>query len=207
MRPFILSIGVCACLFSAAWAQTGLGGGGPQIPYGQTFKDFQFPIYQNGQLNSMLSAVSAKGITLNRAETTNLKIELYENGKVTTTITSPKADLYLSERIMRTKNTVLIERADMEITGQSCDFNLQTKKYLVRDNVKVVLKNFDASSHTSGAGSPPRQTQATAPAPPLVTSPNLSLTPGIAPRNDAALLDSPGAYADTNVAPTPSSGP
>lgn len=204
------SIGICVFLLGAAWAQTSTGSGGPQIPYGQTFKDFQFPIYQNGQLNSMLSAVSAKGITLNRAETTDLKIELYENGKVTTTITSPKADLYLTERVMRTKNTVLIERVDMEATAQTCDFNMVTRKYLLRDKVKVILKNFDANAQLPGASpsanSPTRETPSSTPAMPLMTPSNLSLTPGAAPRNDASLLDSPGAYSSTNAAPTPSSG-
>jgi len=201
-------LGICTCLLSAAWAQTGTGGG-PQIPYGQTFKDFQFPNYQNGQLNSMLSAASAKGITLNRAETTDLKIQFYSNGKVITTVTSPKADLYLSERIMRTKNTVLIERADMEATAQTCDFNLQTKKYLLRDNVKVILKNFDSGLHTPKPKSPDNSrasnTPSSTPAPLLDIPSNLSLTPGASPRNNNSLLDSPGAYANTNVAPTPSS--
>jgi len=216
MRPFILSIGAfCICVLSVAWAQTSPGGGNtPQIPYGQTFKDFQFPIYQNGQLNSMLSAVSAKGITLNRAEATDLKIEFYENGKVTTTITSPKADLYLAERIMRTKNTVLIERADMEATAQTCDFNQQTKKYLLRDNVKVILKNFDTTTHlpasSSSSNSPTSQTPASPPAygptTPIVIPPDLSLTPNTPLRNNSSLLDSPGAYANTNVAPTPATG-
>jgi hypothetical protein len=210
-----LSLCAGAMTFGVASAQTTAGGGNaPQIPYGQTFKDFQFPLYQNGQLSAMLSAVSAKGTTLNRAETTDLKIQVYESGKVATTITSPKADLYLAERIMRTKNTVQIERSDIEATAQSCDFNLQTKKYLLRDNVKVTLKNFDATLHAPGASAPStssrNETRPPAPVsvPAPVTdsslaSPPLSLAPAPPSRNSASLLDSPGAYSSgTNVAPT-----
>jgi beta-lactamase regulating signal transducer with metallopeptidase domain/ankyrin repeat protein len=65
-----------------------------QPPVGQVYKDFQFPFYQDGRLKFKLTAAAAKGITINRAETTDLKIDLYDNDKVTTTITSPKADLY-----------------------------------------------------------------------------------------------------------------
>ncbi len=161
------------------------------------------------------SAAVAKGITLNRAETTDLKIELYENGKISTTITSPKADLYLTERIMRTKNTVQIERADMEATAQTCDFNQLTKKFLLRDNVKVILKNFDAKSQMPGASAPtgapaqasslPASSPAASanPAPLLMAPSSLSLTPAGTPsRNESGLLDTPCAYSSTNAAPS-----
>jgi len=202
MRSLVLSIGSLILVIGVAWAQTSGGGNSPTIPYGQTFKDFQFPLYQDGQLKATLSAVSAKGTTLNRAETTDLKIELYDTGKTTasTIITSPKADIYLADRRMRTKNTVLIARDDMEVTAQSCDFDLLNKKYYLHDNVRVTLKNFDASFKT-----PP------APAP---ATPGASVTPASAPAPSASNpsansspLDTPGAYANTNLAPTPPPSP
>jgi hypothetical protein len=125
------------------------------LPVGQTFKQFEFPVYEDGKLKSTLFATEATGITLNRAEAKNVKIEIYDNGAVTTTITSPDADLYVSEQKMRTKNTVQIERSDMEATSQDCDFDLKTKKYLLRTNVKVLLKHFDISSTPSNAAAPP----------------------------------------------------
>jgi hypothetical protein len=208
MRSLVLSMGVMALVAGAAWAQAPGGGGAtPQIPYGQTFKDFQFPIYDKGELKAMMAAITAKGVTLNRAEATELKIELYDQGKVTTTITSPKADLYVADHRMRTQNTVLIERADMEATAQSCDFDQTNKKYLLRDNVRVVLKNFDISFNRPPAGAaspapvnPPASDDNTRPAPsPRIATPN-------PPLNDST-METPGAYANTNVAPTPSSPP
>jgi hypothetical protein len=206
MRSLVLSLGAISLVIGVAWAQAPAGGGNvPQIPYGQTFKDFQFPLYQDGQLKATLAAISAKGVTINRAETTELKIELYDQGKVTTTITSPKADLYLAERQMRTKNTVLIERADMEATAQTCDFDLTNKKYLLRENVRVILKNFDASFKPSSAASSP-SVPSKGPAP--SAGGNAAATPSpavLAPhpaRNDS-MLDTPGAYANTNMTPAP----
>ena len=187
-------------LLGAVWAQnTGLGGGAAQLPVGQTFKQFEYPDYENGQLKATLYAVTAKGITLNRAEASDLTIKIYDNGAVTTTVTSPKADLYVSEQKMRTKNTVDIERADMTATSQECDFDLKTKKYLLRTNVKVVLKHFDLSLTPGTSAAPtPATTSAPAGAPsvPSASQP---------PPNPQSILESPGTYADTNAAPIPPS--
>jgi LPS export ABC transporter protein LptC len=202
MRPLLLSVATCTLVLGAAWAQnTGDGGSMPQLPVGQTFKQFEFPVYQEGKLKSTLDATEARGITLNRAETTDLKIQIYDNGAVTTTVTSPKADLYVNEQKMRTKNTVRIERADMEATSQDCDFDLKNKKYVLRTNVKVILKHFDISATpANGAAAPPASTHAPTRVPPA---------PGPASpapaRGNESLLDSPGSYADTNSAPIPPS--
>src|SRR5260221_6963590 len=202
MKPLVLSMGASLLILGAAWAQnTGTGGSEAQLPVGQVFKNFEFPLYENGQKKATLTATEARGITLNRAETTDLKIELYDNAAVTTTVTSPKADLYVAGKKMRTKDTVRIVRNDMEATAQTCDFDLLTKKYLLRTNVKVILKNFD--THLTPAA-PAAPTQA-APSVPTPSAPAPS-TPRPSPANQS-LLDSPGAYSNTNSAPIPPTRP
>jgi lipopolysaccharide export system protein LptC len=198
MRLLILSVAGGLVLAGVAWAQSSgsdsgssSGSGVSQLPVGQVYKDFQFPYYENGVLKFTMTADDAKGITISRAETTNLKIDLYENGKVTTTITSPKADLYVADRKLRTHNTVLISRADLDATAQFCDFDLVAKQYTLRNNVKVTLKNFDAGKGTptpaaAAAGPPPLQP---APVPPESTE------------RDEMLLNTPGAYSSTNAPP------
>jgi hypothetical protein len=149
----LLSATACILVLGAVRAQnTGDSGGTPQLPVGQTFKQFEFPVYdKNEKLLYTGYAAEATGVTLNRAEAKDVKIEIYDNGAVTTTVTSPKADLYVNDRIMRTKNTVQIERADMTATSQDCEFDLKTKKYVLRTNVKVLLKHFDLSMTPSSA--------------------------------------------------------
>ena len=206
MRGFKIAsgLGVWGLALVALGQTAGPGGNVPQIPFGQTYKDFEFPLYQNGSLSYTLSAVSAKGLTVNRAETTDLKIDIYTAGKVTTTITSPKADLYVNERKMRTKNTVKVDREDMTATAQNCDFDLVTKKYLMRENVRVVLKHFDAGTMPKKDKSLPSATAAQA-APDTSPSPAES-SPGAmdprAPHGPDSLLDMPGAYATPTNAPT-----
>jgi hypothetical protein len=209
MRLLFLSLGVGMGVLGTARAQSDNGGGMPQLPVGQTFKQFELPIYQLGTLKATVNAVEAKGITLNRVQTTDLRIELYENGTVTTTVTSPIADLYvnpeIAEQRMRTKNTVRVERSDMTATAQDCDFDLRAKKYLLRTNVKVILKHFDLSQNTPGSAPttskpPPATVPATTPAPLGPISPNAAPLP-----SSSSLLDSPGSYSTTNAAPgTPS---
>ena len=202
MRHLVLSIGFCVLISGAAWAQDADSGPTPQLPVGQTFKNFWYPYYQDGQLKYTGAAVQATGITQNRAATTDLKIQLYDNGEVTTTITSPQADLYVGERKMRTKNTVRIDRSDMEATAQSCDFDLNTNKYLLRTNVKVVLKNFDVGKSTS-LGNTSQAASPSTPAPSVSNPPEPSTpTPRSTPNTDS-LLDSPGAYSNTNSPPLP----
>ena len=125
------------------------------MPVGQTFKNFEFPFYEDGKLKWTATATQATGITQNRAETLDIKIKIYDNDTVTTTITSPQADIYVTERKMRSTNTVLIERADMEATAQTCDFDMGNKKYVLRTNVKVTLKNFDAGASSVPAAAAP----------------------------------------------------
>jgi hypothetical protein len=213
MRLLPLSAGLwMVALVASAQTPAGSGGGNiPQIPFGQTYKDFEFPIYQNGQLSYTLKAVSAKGLTINRAQTTDLKIEIYTQGKITTTITSPNADLYVNERTMRTKNTVKIDREDLTATAQSCDFDLTTKKYLLRQNVHVILKHFDA-----GAG-PKKPAPGTSPQPSFPSAelavpapaPEDTSTPVVDPRapHNENPLDIPGASSSTTnngpLSPTP----
>ena len=203
MRPFVLSLSAWFLVLSAAWAQPTSGGGNmPQIAYGQNYRNFEFPCYEGGVLKYTLTATEATGRSLNRAETTDLKIEVYDSGKVTTTITSPKADLYSSDRRMETKNTVRIVRADLDATARQCEFDLLSKKYNLRDNVRVVLKNFDA---TAGLG--PLGTSATA-APKAKSPPAFGPVPPVHAHPDDSLLETPGAYSNsTNLGPVAPAAP
>ena len=212
MRLPVLSwgLGACALLAGVALAQNagGPSPGAQSLPVGQTFKQFTFPVYgPDGQLRYSFFATEATGVTLNRAEATDLRIDVYNNGLKTTTITSPKADLYVAEQKMRTKNTVRIERADMEATSQDCDFNVKQKNFFLRTNVKVLLKHFDV-----GAGSPgTSKTKASGAAPAVPQHDSAAALP--APEastpmpTDDSILPSPGAYSDTNNAPLPPASP
>ncbi len=186
-------------MLSAAWAQNAPDVGPTQtVPVGQTFKNFEFPFYENGKLKWTATASQATGITQNRAEALDIKIKVYDENKdtVTMTITSPDADIYVSERKMRSSHTVDIIRSDMEATAQTCDFDMAAKKYILRTNVKVTLKNFDAGTGAPGASAANGLKTAPVPAP-------APMAPRTFPNTDS-LLESPGTM--TNNAPMTPAG-
>ena len=208
MRLLVPILEACLLLMGAARAQNAgdsSNSSAPQLPVGQVFKQFEFPSYQDGVLKYTLFATEAKGITLNRAETTDLKIDVYDNGAKTTTITSPKADLIVAEQKMRTKNTVQIERDDMTATSQNCEFNVKEKKFVMTANVKVILKHFDLSMGPSSAAPKPA-TPSSKPATHSVPGP-AATAPASPAHSTDSLLTSPGSYADTNSAPLSPSNP
>ena len=211
MRLPILSrgLGACALLAGIALAQNagGPGSASLSLPVGQTFKQFTFPVIgPDGQLRYSFFAKEATGVTLNRAEADDLRIDVYENGQKTTTITSPKADLYVAEQKMRTKNKVRIERADMEATSQDCDFDVKAKNFFLRTKVKVLLKHFDVGAGSSGKPKPGAAGATPAAVTPLRDNVPPLPAPGTRPMpTDDSILPSPGAYSDTNSAPLPPS--
>jgi hypothetical protein len=204
MRLLILSVAgwlVAGLVMAGAAGQAQPGGSDmTQLPVGQTYKDPQYQYWdtETGQLKFTLTAREATGITVNRAGTTDMKIQLYTAGKVTTTITSPNADLYVADRKMRTHHTVKIKRDDMEATAQFCDFDLAAKQYTLRDHVKVTLLHFDMNASTGGRksgamGAPAPAAGSTVP----VAAPAAAPTTG---KGDS-LLESPGSFSSTNNAP------
>lgn len=200
------SLAICLLALDIAGAEPVRQGPGdpdnssiPQIPFGQTYKNFQFPLYDGMILKAKLSAEAATGTTLNRADTTNLKIELYTNDKVTTTITTPRGDLYPAERRLRTKTGVHVVQNDLDATSDVADFDLIGRKYFLQNHVKVTLIHFDTSPKSTAPGVHPAK-----------LAPNSAATapPGAVPilspalPADNSLPDMPGAYSNTNAAPT-----
>jgi hypothetical protein len=215
MRPLILSVAGWLGCSGAMWAQQAAAptaapapsdSGISQLPVGQVYKQFQFPYYQAGQLKFVLTASDATGITLNRADTHNMEIDLYDQGKKTTTITSPDADLYVADRKMRTHKTVQVNRPDLVATSQLCDFDLLSKQYVMRTNVKVVLLHFDAGQSASAHPAGPSVAAAPVPGvppaePPSIPRPVVPPPPSV-PNGEGNLIDSPGAYGNPS-APLP----
>jgi len=199
MRSLVLSIGACTCVLSVAWAQsTGDNAPTQTVPVGKSFKNFEFPFYENGKLKWTATSTLATGITQNRAEAMDIRIKIYDGDTVSTTISSPQADIFVLDKRMRSSHTVLIERADMQATSQSCDFDLGNKKYVLRNNVKVILKNFDPGTST-GAAPATKASNIATPTAPTVPAPSTSRSL----LNSDSLPESPGTLSSTNSAPIP----
>ncbi len=144
----------------------------PPIPVGQTNKDLMLPSYNsNRELANVFHAREAIGITPKRAHCFEVKVDLYEivkgTNSITTVVTTPEADVILGDRIMRTTNSVRVEREELIATATNADFNLETKKYVMRANVQILLKHFDIgkAASTSNTNSAPTTPETPPPTP------------------------------------------
>ncbi len=211
-------------LVSTAWAQTPSADdrhNSAPLAVGQTFENVTYPSYvsaTNNTLANTFHAERATGITPNRARAQNVTIDVYEvihdTNTVTTVITSPDADIMLNDRIMRTTNSVCVKRDQMIATAQRADFDLSTKHYTLRRDVKITLLNFDigkaASPSTNNTPSPaPAPSDTSAPAPPAPASPDQPIpTLPALPQMNADQLPplifdkTPGAASQTNSPPS-----
>jgi hypothetical protein len=82
-------------------------------------------------------------MTQNRTEVTNIKVELFDEGKVTTVMTSPLCDLWRTEGRVTTKSGIILKRDNLEMQSESADWLYKEKKGVLKGNVKVVVSNFE----------------------------------------------------------------
>src|SRR5262249_41433183 len=107
---FVLSI-LFLTWFSAARAQTQPAGSMSAVGVGEVTRDFSFPqINEKGKVEAMLTGKEARTITANRTQISDMKIEVYDGDTVTTTITSPKCDLWNMDKTLRTRSGVVITK-------------------------------------------------------------------------------------------------
>jgi hypothetical protein len=120
-------------------------------PVGQVIKNFTMPQTDaSGNITSVTSGDEARVISQNRTQIFNMKIDLYEGNDVTTVILSPKCDLWKSINKLRTRDGVIIKRPNMEITAKTLDWECNERRGTLRQDVRVVLQNFDLSKPVAG---------------------------------------------------------
>jgi hypothetical protein len=122
-------------------------------PVGQVIKNFSMPQTDaNGAITSMTMGDEAHVISANRTEIRNMKIDLYEGNDVTTVIQSPRCDLWKSINRLRTREGVIIKRPNMEITAQTMDWECADRRGVLRQNVRVIMQDFNLGKPIAGGG-------------------------------------------------------
>ncbi|MGD9895462.1 MAG: hypothetical protein AB7T14_00065 [Candidatus Methylacidiphilaceae bacterium] len=110
------------------------------IPLGSVVKEFRLPQRNaEGALEGMVTGREARAISVNRTEILDMKIELYDQGKVGTTILSPRCDLWKLEDRLSTHSGAVVERPDLRLTSQIMDWEVGGHRGVFRQNVRVVL--------------------------------------------------------------------
>ncbi|QSR85147.1 hypothetical protein [Methylacidimicrobium sp. B4] len=146
------------------------------IPLGSVVKEFRLPQRNSqGELDGVITGREARAISVNRTEIIDMKIDLYDQGKVGTTILSPRCDLWKLENRLSTQSGAVIERPDLRLTSQIMDWEVGEHRGVFRQNVRVVLFHLPLAKPTkqeSSGSSAPALRQGGAPAlKPLESSP------------------------------------
>ena len=114
------------------------------IPIGHKAKGVKLPYFdQKGKLQMDFSIDSAYRIDENHLQMKLVKMQTYdENGKVEMMIDLPSSILDLTTRIVTSDEPVTIRRADFEITGDTMQFDTQTKSGKMVGNVRMMIYNL-----------------------------------------------------------------
>jgi hypothetical protein len=138
------------------------------MPLGSVVKGFVMPQRNAaGDLVANITGAQANVVSLNRTQITGLKVEMYEDGKVSTTITAPACDYWTLEKRISGHDGVLVEKADVRITAAAIDWDFKTQTAVLHRNVRVVLPQFTVGAPTAKPAPAPA---APAPAEPLPAS-------------------------------------
>jgi hypothetical protein len=129
----ILQTGL-ALMVLMAWNAIGQGG---------EILDFRLPEYDNhGNKVSLLTGDRAKPLSGGEFEITNLKMELYKNGKTDVVITTPLCRYNQETGRARSKSDVKMEKENMVLTGRGFAYDRAQEHFVIESNVKVVIKNI-----------------------------------------------------------------
>jgi len=109
----------------------------------QMVKNARIPEYsEEGDLETMIYAEVAKIPKKRGAKTAlieGLKIELYENNEVSTTIQAKSCNYEREKRFARSQENVSIQTKEMHITGREFAYDGNRERFVIFHDVKVKL--------------------------------------------------------------------
>lgn len=120
------------------------------VPPGHDAKGLVIPHRDaEGKLQMRFTMEVGNRIDADHLQMTTLLIETFdENEKPEMTVNLPQSVLDLNTRIVSTENTVLIKRADFELTGQTMEFNTETRAGHVGGKVRMLIYNLDDETNS-----------------------------------------------------------
>ena len=108
---------------------------------GMEVSGFRVPDYDDqGQLRAQLYGEHAMVLEDREVEITNLKIEMYKDGKVAMTVFSPYCFFNMETRQVRSEGRVLIESGLMTVVGRGFTWSAKAGRFEILHDSKVLLK-------------------------------------------------------------------
>lgn len=112
------------------------------VPVGMPVNGLKVPQYdQDGKLLMLFEAATATKVNEEVVEMDSLKLEALDSEGQKIFVELPQAVFNLKTNLLTGDKTATIRREDFEITGDSIEFNTQTRFGILRGNVKMVISN------------------------------------------------------------------
>lgn len=117
------------------------------VPVGMPVNGLKVPQYdQDGKLLMLFEAATATKVNEEVVEMASLKLEALDSEGQKIFVELPQAVFNLKTNLLTGDKTATIRREDFEITGDSIEFNTQTRFGILRGNVKMVISNEETSN-------------------------------------------------------------
>jgi len=116
------------------------------IPKGHDAKGLKIPYFDEatGKLQMTFTIGIANRLDEDHVRMSELQVETFNaDGEREMLIDLPTSILDLNTRVISTRERVTIKRSDFEITGQSMEFNTETKQGKLAGNVRMLIYNLD----------------------------------------------------------------
>ena len=126
--------------------ETGVSKMALPIPKGHDAKGLKIPYFDEvtGKLQMTFTIGVANRLDEDHVRMSALQVETFNaDGEREMLIDLPTSILDLNTRVISTQERVTIKRSDFEITGQSMEFNTETKQGKLAGNVRMLIYNLD----------------------------------------------------------------
>ena len=109
---------------------------------GMEISGFRVPDYDDqGNLRAQLYGGHAKVLEGGEVEITNLKIEMYRDGRVAMTVFAPRCFFNMDTRRARSEGRVLIESGVMTVEGRGFEWSAAAGRFEILNESKVLVKS------------------------------------------------------------------
>jgi hypothetical protein len=126
------------------------------IPVGHDAKGLKIPYSEAGKLQMIFTIGVANRLDENHLKMTDLRVETFnDDGEREMLIDLPRSVLDLNTHVISTKERATIKRSDFEITGESMQFNTETKQGKLAGNVRMLIYNLAEESAAKPEGETP----------------------------------------------------
>jgi len=143
MMPFNPRLAASLCILAF------LAGGGfvlaeSEFSVGSIIRGFDFPARnpKTGKMEYRITGDKAIVMTANRIEVHKLKIEIFNDDKVGTTIESPVSEYWRLESRLTSNTGVDIQWTGAKASSKQMEWDLTKSKGVLRGNVVVVIDNL-----------------------------------------------------------------